>query len=112
MSLYTTFQVAIAAIVASNGKELEAQLQKKAKDAAFQTKVTNKKHKLEKKSLTKQHRKEVLKLIKSHEAEQEVRTHFNFILIHCIVYYYLQCQVNCFIRLSHYSVTWASLETA
>ena len=40
-------QVAIAVIVASNGKDLEAQLQKKAKDAESQTKVTNNKHKLD-----------------------------------------------------------------
>ena len=87
MSLYSTIQVAIAAIVASNGKELEDQLQKKAKQAAFQKKAMIKKHKREQQSLTKLHRKNVLNLVKIHEAEQEVRTHFNFISIFGIVYY-------------------------
>ena len=87
MSLYSIIQVAIAEIAASNEKELEDQLQKKAKQAAFQKKATIKKHKLEQKFLTKKHRKAVLNLVKIREAEQEVCTHFNFISIFGIVYY-------------------------
>ena len=87
MSLYSTIQVAIAEIAASNGKELKDQLQKKAKQAAIQKKAMIKKHKREQQSLTKLHRKNVSNLVKIHEAEQEVRTCFNFISIFCIVYY-------------------------
>ena len=87
MSLYSTIQVAIAEVAASNEKELKHQLQKQAKLAAIQKKAMMKKHKREKQSIIKMHRKKITKLVKNHEAERKVRTCFNFISIFCILYY-------------------------